>query len=63
MEGNQTLFARADWIEEAWKIVDPLVRRWEEDPAPEFPNYEAGRWGPGAADDLLAREGRSWRQD
>jgi glucose-6-phosphate 1-dehydrogenase len=63
MEGNQTLFARADWIEEAWKIVDPLVRRWEEEPAPGFPNYEAGSWGPGAAEELLAREGRSWRQD
>jgi len=61
MEGNQTLFARADWIEEAWRIVDPLVRRWEEEPPGDFPNYAAGSWGPEAADQLLAREGRAWR--
>jgi glucose-6-phosphate 1-dehydrogenase len=63
MEGDQTLFARADWIEEAWRIVDPLVQRWEDEPAPEFPNYGSGTWGPPAADELLAREGRAWRQD
>jgi glucose-6-phosphate 1-dehydrogenase len=63
MQGDQTLFARADWIEEAWRIVDPLVQRWEDEPAPEFPNYEAGTWGPRAADELLARDGRVWRQD
>jgi glucose-6-phosphate 1-dehydrogenase len=63
MEGNQTLFARADWIEEAWRIVDPLVRKWEEEPASGFPNYEAGSWGPRPADELLARDGRTWRRD
>ncbi len=63
MEGNQTLFARADWIEEAWRIVDPLVRKWEEEHPLRFPNYEAGSWGPRAADELLARDGRIWRQD
>jgi glucose-6-phosphate 1-dehydrogenase len=63
MEGNQTLFARADWIEEAWRIVDPLVGRWEEEPASDFPNYGAGSWGPPAADELLARDGRAWRED
>lgn len=62
MEGNQTLFARGDWIEEAWKIVDPLVRKWEDNPAQGFPNYDAGSWGPRAAEELLGREGRSWRQ-
>ena len=62
MEGNQTLFARADWIEEAWRIVDPLVHRWEAEAPHDFPNYEAGSWGPRAADELLARDGRVWRQ-
>lgn len=63
MEGNQTLFARADWIEEAWRIVDPLVRKWEAEDPLGFPNYEAGSWGPRAADELLAKDGRIWRQD
>jgi len=63
MEGNQTLFSRADWIEEAWRIVDPLVGKWAEEPASDFPNYEAGSWGPPAAGELLARDGRGWRED
>ena len=61
MQGDQTLFARADWISEAWRTVDPLVGRWENGPAGDFPNYAAGSWGPAGADALIARDGRSWR--
>ena len=61
MQGDPTLFARADWIDRAWRIVDPVVERWEEEPPGNFPNYEAGSWGPGEADALLARDGRRWR--
>jgi glucose-6-phosphate 1-dehydrogenase len=61
MQGDQRLFARADWIYEAWSVVDPLVEHWESSDPPAFPNYEAGTWGPSAADELLARDGRSWR--
>ncbi len=63
MKGDQTLFARADWIDRAWRIVDPLIARWEaaSPPTPEFPNYPAGSWGPAAADELLRRDGREWR--
>jgi glucose-6-phosphate 1-dehydrogenase len=61
MQGDQTLFARADWIDKAWQIVDPLVARWAEQPPADFPNYEAGSAGPEAADRLLQREGRRWR--
>ena len=60
--GDASLFTRADEVEEAWSIVDPIITAWAEMPAPDFPNYEAGTWGPGAADDLLAREGRRWRR-
>jgi glucose-6-phosphate 1-dehydrogenase len=60
MRGDQTLFARADWIRRAWSIVDPLVRQWESHPPDEFPNYRAGSWGPAAADELLTRDGRAW---
>jgi len=62
MLGDASLFTRADEVEEAWSIVDPIISSWAEMPAPNFPNYEAGTWGPEAADDLLAREGRRWRR-
>ncbi|HSK08011.1 MAG TPA: glucose-6-phosphate dehydrogenase [Vicinamibacterales bacterium] len=61
MQGDQTLFARADWIDRAWQIVDPIVERWASEPAPDFPNYRAGTAGPAAADAMMQRDGRRWR--
>lgn len=60
--GDASLFTRADEVEEAWGVVTPIIDTWMDDPAPHFPNYEAGSWGPEAADELLAREGRKWRR-
>jgi glucose-6-phosphate 1-dehydrogenase len=62
LQGDASLFTRADEVEEAWSIVDPIIDAWAEAPAPVFPNYDAGAWGPAAADELLAREGRRWRR-
>jgi len=59
--GDATLFTRADEIEEQWLLVDAIVAAWQRD-RPGFPNYPAGSWGPPAADDLLHRDGRSWRR-
>jgi glucose-6-phosphate 1-dehydrogenase len=59
--GDTSLFMRADQEHEAWKIVMPVLRAWEERPASNFPNYAVGSWGPATADQLLARDGRSWR--
>jgi len=61
MEGDQRLFARADWIYEAWSVVDPLIEHWDADKPSDFPNYAAGTWGPAEAAELLGRSGRSWR--
>ena len=61
MQGDQTLFARADWINEAWRAVDPIVERWENDRPTDFPNYDGGSWGPAAAARLMERDGRAWR--
>ena len=61
MVGDQTLFARADWIDRAWQIVDPVIERWENERPAHFPNYAAGTAGPATADELLARDGRRWR--
>ena len=61
MMGDQTLFMRADMVEEAWRIVQPVLDDWASK-APDFPDYSAGSNGPGAADELLTRDGgRAWR--
>ncbi len=59
--GDGTLFTRADEVEEQWLLVDSIVAAWQRD-RPGFPNYPAGTWGPPSADDLLRRDGRSWRR-
>jgi glucose-6-phosphate 1-dehydrogenase len=61
MLGDATLFTRSDEIEEQWSLVDAIVAAWQRD-RPAFPNYEAGTWGPPSADELLHRDGRSWRR-
>jgi len=60
MQGQQTLFARSDWIYDAWSIVDPVIQHWEAITAPRLPIYPAGTWGPRTARTLLARDGRTW---
>jgi glucose-6-phosphate 1-dehydrogenase len=62
LQGDQSLFTRADEVEEAWSIVDPIIDAWAQSGPPDFPNYEAGTWGPEASDELLAREGKRWRR-
>ncbi|MBC7528128.1 MAG: glucose-6-phosphate dehydrogenase [Chthonomonadaceae bacterium] len=62
MEGDPSLFNRADAVETAWQIVEPLIDIWSATkPFQPFPNYAAGSWGPVAADTLLAKDGRVWR--
>jgi glucose-6-phosphate 1-dehydrogenase len=61
MLGDATLFTRADEIEEQWAIVDAITAAWKRD-RPSFPNYAAGTWGPPSSDELLHRDGRSWRR-
>lgn len=59
--GDATLFQRADQVEAAWALVEPVLTGWANTPPRHFPNYAAGSEGPTAANDLLARDGRSWR--
>jgi glucose-6-phosphate 1-dehydrogenase len=62
MEGDMTLFTRGDQAEEAWRIVGPVLEAWAERPRRDISIYEAGSWGPEAADALIARDGHSWRR-
>ncbi len=59
--GDATLFTREDEVEEQWKLVDAILGAWQRD-RPSFPNYAGGTWGPKTADDLIHRDGRSWRR-
>jgi glucose-6-phosphate 1-dehydrogenase len=60
MRGDATLFDRADGVEAAWSLVDPILEYFQSH-KPGFPNYAAGTWGPREADELLERDGRHWR--
>jgi glucose-6-phosphate 1-dehydrogenase len=63
MSGDATLFARRDEVEEAWACIDIIENAWsQKKSAPELHFYPAGSWGPDAADELLARDGRAWRR-
>jgi glucose-6-phosphate 1-dehydrogenase len=54
------LFQRADQVEAGWAVVKPIQEAWANSPAPAFPNYPAGTWGPKEADEFLAKDGRAW---
>ncbi|WP_394552176.1 glucose-6-phosphate dehydrogenase [Agromyces sp. MMS24-JH15] len=58
--GDPPLFPRQEEVELSWKILDPIEEFWETQGAPE--QYRPGTWGPASADELLARDGRSWRR-
>lgn len=63
MAGDATLFARRDEVEQAWEFIDTIEEAWvSSDGAPPLFEYAAGSWGPDEADDLLARDGRTWRR-
>ncbi len=62
LEGDSRLFIRSDHIEEAWRLVDPLLHAWDDPNGTPVHVYEPGSWGPAAADHLLARDGRKWIQ-
>ena len=62
MSGDPTLFNRSDAVELSWGILAPIIETWQATrPFTAFPNYAAGEWGPNSSDELLAREGRSWK--
>jgi glucose-6-phosphate 1-dehydrogenase len=60
LRGDATLFSRADLVESAWRIAQPILDAWKSSAPTDFPNYPGGSWGPKAAFDLLARDGRRW---
>jgi glucose-6-phosphate 1-dehydrogenase len=61
IRGDATLFDRADSVEAAWDLVDPILQAWESSAPPPFPNYAAGSAGPRAAGELTSAEDHRWR--
>lgn len=60
MQEDATLFMRADQVEAAWSVITPILKAWEMVTPTDFPNYQAGTWGPEIAETLIAQDGRSW---
>ncbi|MEO3977104.1 glucose-6-phosphate dehydrogenase [Streptomyces sp. CAU 1734] len=58
--GDSNLFPRVEEVELSWKILDPIEQHWESNGKPA--QYPSGTWGPVEADEMLARDGRSWRR-
>jgi glucose-6-phosphate 1-dehydrogenase len=65
LKGDASLFTRSDGIENAWRLMDPVISNWESSEFNEplaLISYKPGSWGPEEANLLLNRDGRIWRQ-
>jgi len=62
IKGDRTLFIRFDEVEWAWRVVDPILKRWASERSP-LPTYPSGSWGPVEADRLFEGSDRQWRNE
>jgi glucose-6-phosphate 1-dehydrogenase len=60
IEGDPTLFMRADQVEAAWEIIEPILEVWQTRSAVDYANYAPGSWGPEDAEALIAKDGNHW---
>jgi glucose-6-phosphate 1-dehydrogenase len=60
MKNDATLFLRGDQAEAAWSVIGPVLDVWSSVKSTDFPNYQAGTWGPEESDILIAQDGFSW---
>jgi len=60
MQGDASLFARADEVEAAWKVIDPILKAWKDTGQPKIQTYEPGLWGPEEATAWIQAQGREW---
>lgn len=59
MQGDATLYARGDAVEEAWQFVQPIINAWENNPEIPIYGYPAGTWGPEESNKLIGKG--EWR--
>jgi glucose-6-phosphate 1-dehydrogenase len=62
MIGDNILFQRADSVEAGWRAVQPFLDAWKNAGGKGLKIYDPGSEGPEEANDLLERDGRSWRK-
>ncbi len=60
LDGDASLFARADEVEKSGQIIDPFVRAWSGTDLPPIDAYEPGDWGPLESAEWMAAQGRTW---
>ena len=60
LEGDASLFARADEVEAAWGICDPILEAWKTSDRPTLFMYDPGFWGPDECREWLLEQGREW---
>jgi len=60
LQGDASLFTRADEVETAWGLIDPILQTWDSEHATPLAVYAPNSWGPAEADSLLMRDGRQW---
>ena len=61
VHGDATLYPRSDSVEEAWKIVDPILKEWKTNKEIKLYGYPAGTWGPENADEIIEGKENQWR--
>jgi glucose-6-phosphate 1-dehydrogenase len=62
INGDASLFTRADQTELSWQLIDPILRGWQSPDAPPLSYYDPGEWGPIESNQLLATTGHRWMQ-
>ena len=60
LNGDPGLFARSDEVEQAWRIIDPIISAWKSPAAPTLNPYEPGMWGPEQCTEWMQAQGRNW---
>jgi len=60
LEGDASLFARADEVEASWAICDPILDEWQRSDEPPLHIYEPSLWGPEESTEWMAQQGRQW---
>lgn len=61
MQGDSTLYARGDSVENSWKFIDPILKAWKDDPDIPIYGYPAGTWGPEHINELIEGKDMAWR--
>jgi glucose-6-phosphate 1-dehydrogenase len=62
INGDASLFTRADQTEISWDLFDPILESWKDPEVSPIQQYDPGSWGPAVADEFIASTGHNWQQ-